>query len=343
MGQPPYQGQYQTYTSAVPPVRPSKKGNHKNAILLSIILGFILVAVVALIILGSYMIEKGADSRDRDSNGLGSSQNRTREEAILDEYESEYSEEFSEPEESDVHTSADSYSHYSEDVTQRNWEEEGQDAAYSYYTGPYNALRDDLDYEISFTEETYSSADGIAFLCIEYPQVETGEEWQDYINAVLYYEYEYYRGLYEESFKPHITSDEDTYYCIADSYVTYMDEKILSVVFKEEIYMELQAETFEAVNLFCLNFDLETGTLLENTEILRMDEAFAIDFRQREVDENGDEALTYYTDQEILDMLTDDGYLVMFYTPMGMEVGLNLEDRVVYVMYADYEKYLNSF
>ena len=82
---------------------------------------------------------------------------------------------------------------------------------------------------------------------------------------------------------------------------------------------------------------------MENTEILHLDEAFAIDFRQREINENGDAALTHYTDQEILEMLRDPGQLVAFYTPYGMEVGLNLEDIIVYVMYDDYVHFLNSY
>ena len=138
-------------------------------------------------------------------------------------------------------------------------------------------------------------------------------------------------------------SEEDVFSCIVDSYVTYMDDKTLSVVFKENVYLCLQDDPLFVLNFYCLNFDLETGTLLENTDILHMDEAFAIDFREREREENGDGALTYYTDQEILEMLKDSSYLVMFYTPMGLEVGLNLDDVVVYVTYEDYEEYLNSF
>ena len=42
-------------------------------------------------------------------------------------------------------------------------------------------------------------------------------------------------------------------------------------------------------------------------------------------------------------MLKDPAYLVVFYTPMGMEVGLNLGNRVVYVTYEDYEQFLNTF
>ena len=42
-------------------------------------------------------------------------------------------------------------------------------------------------------------------------------------------------------------------------------------------------------------------------------------------------------------MLQDESSLVIFYTPMGLEVGLNLDQRIVYVTYSDYEKFLNKF
>ena len=82
---------------------------------------------------------------------------------------------------------------------------------------------------------------------------------------------------------------------------------------------------------------------MEGTELFWLDEKFAADFRRREAWENGEGALTNYSDEEILEMLKDPAYLVVFYTPMGMEVGLNLGNRVVYVTYEDYEQFLNTF
>ena len=74
-----------------------------------------------------------------------------------------------------------------------------------------------------------------------------------------------------------------------------------------------------------------------------LNDDFAVDFREREISENGDGALTDYTDQEILAMLKDEDTLVLFYTPMGLEVGLNLDGEIVYVTYEDYMDYRNIF
>ncbi|MGN1146916.1 MAG: hypothetical protein ACI4TB_00750, partial [Lachnospiraceae bacterium] len=338
-----YAGPYQAY-APIPPAQPSGKNKNKTTIVLCLILGIVLVLVVALILVSIGMLQK-TSNRGTGSGSVATDENRERKEDMIEDFEEEYEEDSAVSEEGGSENFSTSYSHYSYDVTEDNWEEEGQDESYPYYSGPYNALRDDLSYEISFTQEDYYSeqTDNV-YIYVEYPQISSGEvEGREYINAALSYEYEYYLSLFKEKFKPLMKSEEDIFGCIVDSYVTYMDDKVLSVVFKENVFLCLQDDPLFVLNFYCVNFDLETGTLLENTDILHMDEAFAIDFREREREENGDGALTYYTDQEILEMLKDPGYLVMFYTPMGLEVGLNLDDVVVYVTYEDYEEYLNSF
>ena len=49
------------------------------------------------------------------------------------------------------------------------------------------------------------------------------------------------------------------------------------------------------------------------------------------------------SDQEITYYLTDSDYLIIFYTPLGMEVGFNYYDGWVTVTYRDYEKYQKKF
>ena len=47
--------------------------------------------------------------------------------------------------------------------------------------------------------------------------------------------------------------------------------------------------------------------------------------------------------QEILELLRNLDHLVIFYTPMGMEVGLNLYEVVLYMTYSDYERFLKLY
>ena len=330
-GQMPYGTGYlpQTYQAcaAVPPAKPKK---NKAAV----VIYFICVAIVAVSLVFVILAAVGdiADKKDEDRDSGKSGRTETEQDADdLGEGEEE------KPKESFT------YHHHTEDVTERNWNEAGQDSSLPYYSGPYNAFRDDLSYELVFREETYRSDDVEVQLVVEYPQIISGDVPNyDYINQALRYDYDYFHNFFTEDVKPFM--DRDSIFQVSiDSHVTYMDESILSVVFVERVRINLENDPFSMVNYFCMNFDLETGVLLEDTELLWLDENFAADFRRREAWENGEEALTNYSDEEILKMLKDPAYLVVFYTPMGMEVGLNLGNRVVYVTYEDYEQFLNTF
>ena len=334
IGQAPYGMGYQPpmyqACAAVPPAKPKK---NKAAV----VIYFICVAIVAvsLVFVILAAVSDIADKKDEDRDSQKSS--RTEQEKIQD------ADNGSEGEEGEKPGGSFSYHHHTEDVTEQNWNEAGQDSSLPYYSGPYNALRDDLSYELAFREETYRSDDVEVLLVVEYPQITSGDVPNcDYINQALHYDYDYFHNLFTKDFKPFMNQDS-LFQIEVDSHVTYMDESILSVVFVERVRVNLDNDPFSMVNYFCMNFDLETGVLLEGTELFWLDEKFAADFRRREAWENGEGALTNYSDEEILEMLKDPAYLVVFYTPMGMEVGLNLGNRVVYVTYEDYEQFLNTF
>ena len=228
------------------------------------------------------------------------------------------------------------------DSTVENWWEEGQREDVPYYSGPYNDLKDDLSYQISFQTTYCYTENGNVAMEIEYPQIISERKDVDYLNEELYYEYEYFRDFYMENVADTL-SEDGIFFFFSDAYVTYMDEDILSVVYSEKIRYLDGSDYLNDINFYCVNIDLATGNILTNTDILNLDDDFAVDFREREISENGDGALTDYTDQEILAMLKDEGTLVLFYTPMGLEVGLNLDGEIVYVTYEDYMDYRNIF
>lgn len=208
-----------------------------------------------------------------------------------------------------------------------------------YYEALYNAIRDDLGYGIEFKVGTQADDyDGRVTIQVEYPQLTGGAPNLDVINAYLEREYTYFIDYFSEQYEPYITEDS-IFYVASQGYVTYMDEKVLSVVFQEEIYIDGES----MIQYYCLNFDMTDGVVMNNVDILKLDLEFAVEFRRREIIENGDEWLTNYTDQEILELLRDVDHLVIFYTPMGMEVGLNLYEVVLYMTYSDYEKFLNLY
>lgn len=208
-----------------------------------------------------------------------------------------------------------------------------------YYEAPYNALRDDLIYNVEFkVGSALDDYDGRVTIEVEYPQLTGAAPNLDIINAYLEREYSYFLDYFAEQYEPYMTEDS-LFYVASKGYVTYMDEEVLSVVFHEEIYIDGES----MIQYYCLNFDMTDGVVMNNVDILNLDLDFAVEFRRREIIENGDEWLTDYTDQEILELLRDVDHLVIFYTPMGMEVGLNLYEVVLYMTYSDYEKFLNLY
>lgn len=334
-GQYQEQPQYGVYMPTATTETLSKQSKRHMTIIFIVAAGIVLVAIAALLFLGMSIIRKSS----RGSN-LSASQDRIRQEDIMPDSDEDL---ITGMGEGILPFDDDSYLYLCNDVTRRNWEEEGQDESTPYYSGPYNALRDDLSYKVSFIEEfCYSKNDEDIYLSVEYPQLSGELKNIEYINAILAYEYEFIIGIYESDMEPYMVED-DICSMYVDSYVTYMDEKIFSVVLYESVYCEQGRYPYSFINFYCLNFDLETGTLLNNMELLRIDEKFALDFRHREVEENGDKILTAFTDQEILELLQSDYLLVAFYTPKGMEIGLNMDEVIIYVTYSDYEQYLNSF
>ena len=133
---------------------------------------------------------------------------------------------------------------------------------------------------------------------------------------------------------------DEVFVVYSKSFVTYMDEEVMSVVFCESIYTDYWTDCA----LYCLNIDMENGVVLDNRSIVQIDDAFAVDFRLRSREQNGTIGqLEYMSDQEIAYYLSDAGTGILFYTPMGMEIGLNYEENYVTVTYKDYEKYLQRY
>ena len=120
-----------------------------------------------------------------------------------------------------------------------------------------------------------------------------------------------------------------------------MDENILSIAYVE--YGYLDDEYYESY-VISVNIDMESGLALTNSQMLEINDEFSIDFRNRCEKQNGEiEALSMYSDQDITEMLTSDASLIIFYTPMGMEVGFNYYFGWVTVTYQDYQEYESLF
>ena len=123
------------------------------------------------------------------------------------------------------------------------------------------------------------------------------------------------------------------------SYVTYMDENTLSVVIDERY----SYEDYVQYDLYCMNFDLTTGALLYNTEIIDADKKLAKAFRKQSEYQNGiTSSVDDYTNEEIEEFLANEDSLILFYSPVGLEIGYNHPEGWVTATFKDYEEYLKK-
>ena len=182
-----------------------------------------------------------------------------------------------------------------------------------------NAIRTDLDYSVSVAyEENEINSD----YSVHYGMVEiTGVPNEDKINAALSNEIVRVKRSFSQTY---LEQEYAGIYSTADPYITYMDENICSVIFVVYEYLMDGSDSVANVNswIACVNIDVKNGKVLKNTEMYDVDDAFAKEFRIRSHMQNGVAEVDNMSEQEILDYLTDEQSLIIFYTPLGIEIGI---------------------
>lgn len=211
----------------------------------------------------------------------------------------------------------------------------GKDQYYEFH----NEISRDLSYQIDI-EEFAEFAEGSSNVMAggNYPKVICDDKnKEERVNKIIYQEIEEVFDHLE--YVGQELDDEEFFMYEVESYVTYMDEDTLSIAYVE--YGYLDEETFESY-VIAVNVDMESGLAMTNSQILNINDDFSIDFRERTERQNGsNEVLDYFSDQEITQLLNDEDSLIIFYTPIGMEVGFNFYYGWVTVTYPDYARYVN--
>lgn len=207
-----------------------------------------------------------------------------------------------------------------------------------YYGDIRDAVRTDLKYSIEWKNYEFEGNSDTVMIAVDYPVIEGDIPNLEIVNQTLADETKYFEEYYAEYAK--YMMPEEVFGVYAEGFVTYMDEERMSVVFRETIYTDYWTDC----GLFCVNIDMENGVVLDNGSILAIDDEFAVDFRMRCKAQNGDiSTLNYLTDQELVQYLTNAGTSIVFYTPLGMEVGVNYGENYATATYKDYEQFLQRY
>lgn len=203
-----------------------------------------------------------------------------------------------------------------------------------------NDIKDNLDYQVEMAEYEYFSEDGLVKVQIEYPVVTGNADNIDMIAKAASREADYWIDIIEDTYINSTNAYGSDFASVyIKGYVTYMSDEILSIAYSENI----SSYGSSSARIISTNIDIASGITLDNSQMLNLDIDFASDFMERSEKQNGSSALNTYEPEYVYDCLTNNDSLIVFYTPIGLEIGINHSMGWTTVSYPEYEQYLNSY
>lgn len=222
--------------------------------------------------------------------------------------------------------------------------EETWDDTHQFYPNLKVCIDDSLSY--SFTREYYEELDKQKGVCIRvsYYQIEgDGVLNKDAINDALYEtamksanevwdnmdEYDYIFESYGYGYTVYV-----------DSYITYCDESMFSMVSQ----IRTRSMAFTELYLNCLNVNLDLGMVMDNCEIIEPSSEFNETYSEALAIQD----LSKYemTDDELKALMQDEDALILYFTPCGLEFGGNFHDGTSVGWFSatvtDYEEFYKS-
>ena len=214
------------------------------------------------------------------------------------------------------------------DYDDTSWKEPYPNHDRSTYEGKqyYENFEDSIDTSVSYKvkrefDSIYNKKLNVCLRC-SYIQLEGDIPNLTDINAKLKEYGRYYLAYYEDNKNTidEVLESNKEYNYVSDSksYVPYNDSDNISVVIQDDVYLAGRSD----IHLSAVNINLITGTILDNSGILNLPDDYGAVFRERSEKQNGHiEALTRASDELILSYLKDPENQIVFYTPIGLEVG----------------------
>lgn len=116
-------------------------------------------------------------------------------------------------------------------------------------------------------------------------------------------------------------------------YVTYMDEDKISVVIRHSLNDGKKTDSI----IRAVTFRMDTGEVMPHSDMVDTDQYLTYQFRSRNTYQNGEvEFVEKLSDEELLEYLMDENSSIMFYTPVGLEIGFNFDGGWVTVTLKSY-------
>ena len=140
------------------------------------------------------------------------------------------------------------------------------------------------------------------------------------------------------------SSEAFNYTLYIDSVITFNNDEILSVGYSTTSYENNNIDNFY---IHGINVDVRKGKVMDNTAILNFDDDFSEFFVKRSNIQNSYvEAINYCPYSDTTKVFNDDDALILLFTPLGIEVGINYRYQYSYgwvtITINDYDKYFSN-
>ncbi|MCR4649742.1 MAG: hypothetical protein K5776_11765 [Lachnospiraceae bacterium] len=122
------------------------------------------------------------------------------------------------------------------------------------------------------------------------------------------------------------TDAAGTYVTIyVDSVVTFNNDDVFSAAYDTNVYSNNVINTF---SISSVNIDVKNAAVMDNTKILTLDDDFSKFFIERSNTQNRwVESINKSDVSDVTKVFNDDDSLILFFTPLGVEVGINYKYR----------------
>jgi len=209
----------------------------------------------------------------------------------------------------------------------------------SNYGEPANCIDEDVSYKVNYLYYSYTGQDNLN-LCASAVQLEGDIPNLKYINDTLM-NFALQRAEWEMDTRE-LLDEKEVSFVETDSYVTYNCETYISVVIRTRWTGGRKDELTDSDLLRTFNIDLENGIMLINDEIVDMT-GFGREYMRRAEEIYGQRPeFSWMGETEYETMICYDP--LVFFTPLGMELGFNNMDGETWmtITFEEYEEFLRG-